>query len=204
MRFLLALLVAGTFVGVTAVASAVTTHDTKLSAAALRAKTCGVERWPAKTLADPGSAQIKLRARAGTVAKLAGFPVHIGLGGIRGLGVERRVYRLKVRVLSVKQEDDLDFHVVIADPVGDQTMIVEFANPSCALGTLPTVRKRMARARSAFVTACGLPGSSRFQKLHGTATVTGAGFFDRLHHQSGVAPNGIELHPVLTFSGHCD
>ena len=27
--------------------------------------------------------------------------------------------------------------------------------------------------------------------------VTGVGFFDYLHGQRGVAPNGIELHPVL-------
>jgi len=27
--------------------------------------------------------------------------------------------------------------------------------------------------------------------------VTGVGFFDYVHGQSGVAPNGIELHPVL-------
>jgi hypothetical protein len=32
----------------------------------------------------------------------------------------------------------------------------------------------------------------------------GVGFFDYLHGQSGVAPNGIELHPLLSFSlgGH--
>ena len=28
-------------------------------------------------------------------------------------------------------------------------------------------------------------------------TVTGVGFFDVLHGQEGVAPNGIELHPIL-------
>ena len=37
----------------------------------------------------------------------------------------------------------------------------------------------------------------------GTATIDGVGFFDRLHGQAGVAPNGIELHPVLRFSGRC-
>jgi hypothetical protein len=29
--------------------------------------------------------------------------------------------------------------------------------------------------------------------------VTGVAFFDFLHWQTGVAPNGIELHPVLDF-----
>ena len=30
--------------------------------------------------------------------------------------------------------------------------------------------------------------------------VTGIGFFDFLHRQDGVAPNGVELHPVLSIS----
>jgi hypothetical protein len=37
--------------------------------------------------------------------------------------------------------------------------------------------------------------------LRGTATITG--FFDYQHGQTGVAPNAIELHPVLGFRGAC-
>ena len=59
----------------------------------------------------------------------------------------------------------------------------------------------MAQARSALIAACGQPSSSSFHQLQGTATVTGVGFFDILHGQTGVAPNGIELHPVLRLSG---
>lgn len=33
----------------------------------------------------------------------------------------------------------------------------------------------------------------------GKATIRGIGFFDFLHGQTGVAPNGIELYPVLRF-----
>jgi hypothetical protein len=29
--------------------------------------------------------------------------------------------------------------------------------------------------------------------------VTGVAFFDFLHGQTGAAPNGIELHPILRF-----
>jgi hypothetical protein len=32
------------------------------------------------------------------------------------------------------------------------------------------------------------------------AQITGVAFFDFLHGQTGVAPNGIELHPVLGFA----
>ena len=36
--------------------------------------------------------------------------------------------------------------------------------------------------------------------MRSTATITGVGFFDVLHGQTGVAPNGIELHPVIGFT----
>ena len=57
----------------------------------------------------------------------------------------------------------------------------------------------MRRARSALIRACGEALSSRFVTLRGTAIITGVGFFDIKHGQTGIAPNGIELHPVLMF-----
>jgi hypothetical protein len=62
-----------------------------------------------------------------------------------------------------------------------------------------TAKTRMKKARNAFGDACRVPGSSHFTKLEGRATILGVGFFDFLHGQTGVAPNGIELHPVLRF-----
>jgi hypothetical protein len=38
------------------------------------------------------------------------------------------------------------------------------------------------------------------QPMSGTAQITGVGFFDTNHGQDGVAPNTIELHPVLDFT----
>jgi hypothetical protein len=61
----------------------------------------------------------------------------------------------------------------------------------------------MDAARAALVAACGSPNTSSFKNLTGTATLTGVGFFDIIHGQTGFAPNGIELHPVLSFSGSC-
>ena len=52
-----------------------------------------------------------------------------------------------------------------------------------------------------FRRARALPADvSRFTDLKGRATVTGVGCFDIPHGQTGIAPNGIELHPVLKFS----
>ena len=43
------------------------------------------------------------------------------------------------------------------------------------------------------------PSSSHFTNLGGRANITGVGFFDISHGQIGVAPNAIELNPVLKF-----
>jgi hypothetical protein len=57
----------------------------------------------------------------------------------------------------------------------------------------------MAEARKDFETSC-TNATSSFKHLTGNAVITGVAFFDRIHNQKGVAPNGIELHPVLSFS----
>ena len=36
-------------------------------------------------------------------------------------------------------------------------------------------------------------------RLCARAEITGVAFFDFFHHQTGVAPNEIELHPILGF-----
>jgi hypothetical protein len=73
-------------------------------------------------------------------------------------------------------------------------MIAEFPSNTCTVGASSEARAAMKDARDAIVSACGgVPGSS-FVTLRGRATITGVGFFDRIHKQGGVAPNGIELH----------
>ena len=57
----------------------------------------------------------------------------------------------------------------------------------------------MACARSALIAACGQPSSSHFTDLSGRANIAGVGFFDMPYGQTGIAPNAIELHPVLKF-----
>jgi hypothetical protein len=79
-------------------------------------------------------------------------------------------------------------------------MIVEFPTVACAGNAKPGAKTRMKNARNAFVAACGMPGDSSFTHLTGKATIRSIGFFDFLHGQTGVAPNGIELHPVLKFT----
>ena len=78
-------------------------------------------------------------------------------------------------------------------------MIVEFPTVACSSNANTGAKTRMQNSRNAFGAACGVPGASSFTKLKGKATIRGIGFFDFKHGKRGVAPNGIELHPVLRF-----
>ncbi|HEU5315851.1 MAG TPA: hypothetical protein VFX49_07040 [Chloroflexota bacterium] len=161
---------------------------------------CGVERWAVKTLSDPAAAGVDPNPTPVSVAALRALPAPPGLGGgtPRLPGVETTAYRLTASLLRFKLEDDRDIHLVVADPTDESlTMITEFPDVACG-GAIASARgAEMAAARAALTAACGSPSSNSFRSLRGTATLTGVGFFDVLHGQNGVAPNGIELHPVL-------
>lgn len=160
---------------------------------------CGEERWNVKTLQDQRASRIDNDPEGATVDKLRGLtPPFIGTHTPRVLGVETTTYRLRVQLVAFKFEEDSDIHLVVASPKNrTHTMIAEFPNSGCTKHASSTKRRAMSNARAALIRACGTPGRSRFRTLHGSATLTGVGFYDLLHRQRGVAPNGIELHPVL-------
>jgi len=69
---------------------------------------------------------------------------------------------------------------------GNDQMIAEAPSPSCDSRAYPLRRRQMAQARAKV-------------RLCSKARVTGVAFFDLDHGQTGVAPNAIELHPILAF-----
>ena len=161
---------------------------------------CGIERWSVKTLADPAGRALSLSPKATTIRALRRKQAPAYLGLRRGRGVERTTFRVPAKLVEMKLEDDSDIHLVIADPSRTgATMIAELPAQSCTAGATPRARTKMNRARTALIAACGAPSRSS-RKLSGTATISGVGFFDQIHGQTGVAPNGIELHPVVGFS----
>ena len=171
------------------------------SASGPAAPTCGLERWSVKTLQDPAGRALNLSSyKTTTVSALRSRPVRRGPGGSRGAGVESTVSQVRARLVEAKVEDDSDIHLVIRDLTSTGTMIVEFPLATCAGGATAGAKTRMKNARNAFVAACGMPSDTSFEQLTGKATIRGIGFFDFLHGQTGVAPNGIELHPVVRFT----
>lgn len=168
---------------------------------------CGTDRWPVKTLSDPEAGAVNLKPKHATVSALGDLPqpdVPIGGKLARLSGIEHRTFTIRASLVADKfVTSDRDIHLVVADqddPV--RTMVVELSDPECA-GVRDSLQfAEIASAREEFLRACGLPKTD-FKDLSGAATITGVGFFDRIHGENrpiGRAPNGIELHPVIGFS----
>jgi hypothetical protein len=165
-------------------------------------QSCGEERWAVKTLSDKREGLVDFKPKNSSVSRLRKKPSPgVGSNTPRIKGVETTTYRVTAQLVEMKLEDDHDIHLVIASPgSGLATMIAEFPDTTCPGAKSSPKKAKMARARAALITACGQPSASDFTQLSGSATVTGVGFFDIPHGQSGVAPNAIELHPVLRLS----
>ena len=164
---------------------------------------CGTERWAVKTLTDPAASKVvygKTRRRSVESLRRLAAPAHLQPMTPRGSGTERGVYRVTALLMSMRREDDSDIHLVLADPKLGGSMIAEFPAAACMTGAAATQRSEIEQARAALAAACGGEPGRHPVELTGSATLTGVGFFDVIHGQSGVAPNGIELHPVLSFA----
>lgn len=166
---------------------------------------CGVERWAVKTLADPAAATIAFTPTVWTNiavldAKTSTHPIS------RQAPVETTVYGLAAtHVIAFKQEGDSDIHLVLRSTLpGNPTMIAELPLAGCITpGPVPAQQALIGAARATFlhcIAAKGLSLSTSFQTVDIASRIRGVGFFDFNHGQRGVAPNAIELHPVLSFA----
>jgi hypothetical protein len=185
------------------------------TAAPARALLCGGDhRWDVKTLSDtPGANLVRYDTpKRHTIEYLTGrVDPHVGTHTARdpdGKHVELTVYRVAgAQVVNARIEEDGDIHLVIADKY-DRKMIVEFPNTLCKGAKDSEHVDEMKQARDDFASLCGVPTwrtrttKAKPRDLTGTAALEGVGFFDLPHGtpQVGVAPNNIELHPVLRFS----
>ena len=151
---------------------------------------CGFERWPVKVLIDQDSKLVDYTPINSSVAKLNSLEVPGTYPHDRRLkNEELHVFRVRARLIEMRDETDSDLHIIIADPDQiDTTMIAEIPAPFCALGSGHEKDYETARAKA------------RQIPLGALVEVEGVGFFDVMHGQSGVAKNGFEIHPVLKIT----
>lgn len=161
---------------------------------------CGTERWSVKTLTDADRHKVDFEPKEATVGWLVSLrpPARLPADG-RVAPIETQTYKVRARLVGYKLERDEDSHVVIADMEDpNKTMIVEIPSPDCAGACASGYADEFRKVRAAITQRLGWP-TEAFAEIREDLTVvlTGVGFFDFLHAQTGVATNGIELHPVL-------
>lgn len=162
---------------------------------------CGVARWDVKTLADAAASRVKMTPVPARVETLRALPVP---GPIEvhtpRYPQEMQTYTVTAALREAAREQDSDYHLVLVGATPDATMIAEIPDPACVASQDSAVTSAIKKARTYFDQAFGAPAQSpQFTAYQAPpqVTITGVLFFDAIHGQHGVAPNGVELHPVL-------
>ncbi len=158
---------------------------------------CGVERWAVKTGTDADALNISFASQTTTIATMRGWtpPASIPMNS-RVAPAETTVWTVNATLVEYKFEDDSDYHLVLQDESGN-TIIAEIPNPGCVGSGSPFVAS-IANARTKFNAM--FTANTSFQFANVPVQITGPAMFDFLHGQTGVAPNGIEIHPVLDIN----
>ena len=156
---------------------------------------CGVERWAVKTGTDPDAGLVNLSSATPTsIASLVSIAAPASLpDNARVAPTETKLWVLNATLREYVRAFDSDYHMVLTDGAG-RTMIAEIPSSNC-VGPGSPFAAGIANARAQF-NAVFTPSTS-FQTANVPVQITGVGFFDHLEGQQGVAPNGIELHPII-------
>src|ERR1700682_2981078 len=156
---------------------------------------CGVERWSVKTGTDADKNLINLgSSTVNTIAAMRGWTAPSPIpANNRVSPYETTQWVLNATLTQYKLESDSDYHLVLQDGSGN-TLIAEIPAPNC-VGTGSVFASGIQNARNEF--DAKYTATSSFKTANVPVQVKGVGMFDFLHGQTGVAPNGIEIHAVL-------
>ena len=156
---------------------------------------CGVERWSVKTGTDADAGLVNLNSTTTTtIANLSSLATPATLPDNNRIApTETTIWTVNATLREFVRAFDSDYHMVIVDSAG-RTMIVEIPAPKC-VGLESPFATGIARARQQFEAV--FTSGNQFQTANVPVQITGVGFFDYFEGQQGIAPNGIELHPVI-------
>jgi uncharacterized membrane protein len=159
---------------------------------------CDGERWPVKIGTDADAGLVNLGSTTQTtIAALTSLaqPSTLPDNG-RIQPTETTVWVLNATLVKYAKSFDADYHMVFSDSAG-RTMIAEIPSPGCVGGTGPFAAG-IAHARAQFDAM--FTATTTFQNANVPVQITGVGFFDYFEGQEGIAPNGIELHPIIDIT----
>jgi len=188
----------------------------------LHSQTCGgTERWQVKVGTDSGSGSVQLQSVIPTTVQDAiQLPQpHLPPQSDNDtrLPEETHVYKVSGHLAQFKQEgNDNDYHLVVTDDTLQFTndgahrgpghsLIAEIPDPNCIPG-----KHGNPSVASTFISQitctrgkmdAKFPNADKSGNFNDTSgipvTITGIGFFDRAHGQTGRASNNLEIHPIL-------
>ncbi len=164
------------------------TYAAIVSVIVIAASVTGAEAGSHRRSGTPDSEEVESVVPNAAVAAPGALPADS-----RFAPTETTVFRLAATLTEYKLEEDSDFHLILSDGAG-HTLISEIPDPVC-VGAGSPLAGSISDARAAFDARYTATG--RFQTANVPVTVTGVGFFDFLHGQTSVVPNGMELHAVL-------
>lgn len=152
--------------------------------------------WIFKEGTDRQARAVSLTPVPTTIDALRAFPhVDRPADDSRIAPVELQTWELRdVELRSFQRAPDGDVHMVIADEHG-HTMIIEAAPPFCVDEGSPWYAQIAATRK---VVDDEIPFALMGWRKR-WVSLTGIGYMDYWHAQLGVAPNGIELHPILSM-----
>ena len=155
------------------------------------------QRWDVKTLTDPQASNINYTPIKTTIADLISIPPqNTIIDNTPRFGIEFNTYSFQCHIREFKLSNDGDYHLVLEDlSEPSKTMIGEIPDPFCesvqqSIRVYQITQTRKDFQNTLLVTA---------QVDTSVYTITGVAFYDRVHGQVGVAPTGIEIHPILSI-----
>jgi hypothetical protein len=151
---------------------------------------CGKERWDVKTLTDPDTSLINWNDTIKTtIAEQRDTDIFKPIK--KGKNVPRKknetqLYEITAYIIGCKLESDQD-----------NTMIVEIPSPDCPEVQNCSHLSEITQVRDWFKS--NFKPTTKYKKYKKTDLyrIIGIGFSDFIHGQTGVAPSGRELHPVI-------
>jgi hypothetical protein len=168
-------------------------------------KKCGSWRWDVKTLTDnSGIKWFTLAPHKTTIEQLIATlpPKTLSTANktdakLPRLASEKKLVKITVYVTEIKNEKDRDLHFVLESPDTESEMVGEIPNPDCkTFENLPELKEKFTEVREV--------GDSVKQLLNIRdeailVEIVGVPFFDATHGQTGGAPNGREIHPIISI-----
>ena len=159
---------------------------------------CTGERWNVKAGIDADASLVNLSAvTTASIQSLVSLSKPTNLpDNNRIQPTETTTWRLSATLIKYVKSYDADYHIVFQDSAG-RTMIGEIPDPGC-ISPSSTFRSGIIHARAQFDAM--FTATSTFMTASVPVVITGVGFFDYNEGQEGIAPNGIELHPIIDIA----